>query len=130
MKRVFKPFDIVKLTKGYIEEKRSMPRMRFPGEFSLGRMSDSGKDNSRNLINYESLVGIVTETEGYEASVSWFNGSGISVKNAWFSQEELEVIGNAMITICDSMAHPSGGNTDQGEYFFGNKKRKKNVEQE
>ena len=129
MEREFKPFDIVKLSNSYIEELRSRPRFSFPIDILL-EWKESSTGSSHEKIDYENIVGIITETGGLEASVDWFNATGVSVKNAWFSLEELEIIGNAMVSICNSMAHPFGSHTDQGEYFYGNRAQENHGEQE
>ena len=129
MEREFKPFDIVKLSNSYIEELRSRPRISFPIDILL-EWKESSTGSSHEKIDYENIVGIITETGGLEASVDWFNATGVSVKNAWFSLEELEIIGNAMVSICNSMAHPFGSHKNQGEYFYGNRTQEHHGEQE
>lgn len=67
MTRKFRPFDIVRLSESYIHELRSAPRLRFPAEVILERISEERSEPKR--YDYESLVGIVAETDGEQASV-------------------------------------------------------------
>lgn len=69
--------------------------------------------------NDEFQYGIVTETDGEEASVEWFNEK-THLHTAWWTKSELEVVNNAIAIIANEMAHPFGENTKQGDILVGN----------
>ena len=70
-----------------------------------------------NSNEYKNMCGIVTETDGEQAYVDWFGKSYLYV--AWWSYKELKIIDNAMRIITNSLAHPFGDNTKQGDTLIG-----------
>lgn len=71
-----------------------------------------------NELKQKSLaIGIITETDGKTASVSWI-GESYGLHNAWWDMNELEVIDNLPRILSNNLAHPFGRNTKQGTLFF------------
>lgn len=62
--------------------------------------------------------GMITETCGCEADVEWFEKK-TGLYNAWWEKEELTVVNNAVAIIANQMAHPFGGNEEQGDLLVG-----------
>jgi len=62
-----------------------------------------------------SAIGIITEissfmtTEGvcYQASIQWIGGSD-KLHNAWWTENEIEVIDNLPVLLSKSLSHPFG----------------------
>lgn len=59
--------------------------------------------------------GMITETNGKEASVEWFEDKGAWLENAWWEAKQLTVVNNAMSIIGNAMADACGENTNQGD---------------
>lgn len=62
--------------------------------------------------------GMITETSGYDASVVWFEKQ-TGLHAAWWEENEITVVNNAAAIIANEMAHPFGGNEEQGDLLFG-----------
>jgi hypothetical protein len=77
-------------------------------------------------------IGVVTETNGTEAAVDWFAGTGEGwVYSAWWNHKDnpqcgtgksmdgLIVIDSMLRILLNSMAHPFGSNGNQYERMMG-----------
>lgn len=59
--------------------------------------------------------GMITETDGREACVEWFDEDNVWLENAWWDAKELTVVNNVISIIGNAMADACGVNTNQGD---------------
>ena len=109
-------FDIVRPKREYVEKELT--------ERALSAISiDQGTLVRAKFVDEEEMkrwlraIGIVTETDGKECHIEWFD-KHTDLKNAWWREKDLEVVNNIMCVIGNAMAHPFGANTEQGDKIF------------
>ena len=109
---MLKPLDFVRVRPEYFESNPEVS-IRLPlGQpvFVSPDQEKQERDDKRNNI------GLVTETNGTAASVDWLV-EGTGLKNAWWVESDLEVINNLPALLSNRLAHPFGGNTNQGDQY-------------
>lgn len=110
-----KPFDFVRLSEKYIQNE--LENVPFP-VFSDGKFKNTEIMKKEKEIKLRSAIGMVTEGVG-SCSVTWLNGAeGLSLKTAWWCEDELVVVDNMPRILANAMAHPFGSNTKQGNSLF------------
>ena len=116
---MLRPFDFVRVKPSYFESQP--PPMSLPLSFGVhtaGELKEKEAARERLDKNDRENIGIVTETNGREASVTWLLKE-TSLHTAWWDESALEVVNNLTVLIADGLAHPFGHHTDQGEKFYG-----------
>lgn len=82
------------------------------------QLQDEIRTTIENELKQKSVaIGVITETDGKTASISWI-GESYGLHNAWWDINELEVIDNLPRILSNNLAHPFGRNTKQGTLFF------------
>jgi len=122
---MLRPFDIVRVRPEYFEKNpKGTPLFMF-GVYTEGERKEKEERLERLNRNDRENIGIVTETDGYSAAIEWFLKE-TTLHTAWWDERDLEVVNNLAVIMADQMAHPFGGNTHQGDKFYGDKKEEEN----
>lgn len=117
---MIRPFDIVRLTPEFVDrELRAMLIITIDPNQDLHVVR--GNVDSEQRKQWLKFVGIVTETDGKECHIEWFD-KDTNLHNAWWDEKDLEVVNNLVVILADRMSHPFGKNTEQGEKFYGAEK--------
>lgn len=117
---MIRPFDIVRPTPEFVDRKlRATLTIVVDGNLDFHVARDNVDSEQREQLLKS--VGIVTETNGHDCHIEWFD-KGTGLHNAWWDEKDLEVVNNLVVILADCMSHPFGTNTKQGEKFFGAEK--------
>ena len=118
---MLKPLDFVRIRPEYFEDNREIALISMPFSYlskTPEEMEQERRERKEKENNTRNNIGLVTETNGVSAHVEWLI-KGTTLKNAWWDLSDLEVVNNLAVLVSDRMAHPFGGNTEQGEKAYG-----------
>lgn len=91
--------------------------VQFHKDLSVLDQDPIRKSIERELNLQTAAIGIITETDGLTASVSWI-GESYGLHNAWWDAKDLNVIDNLPRILSNNLAHPFGKNEKQGDLYF------------
>ena len=118
---MIRPFDIVRPTSEFVDRELTRLAMSTIRVDQGDVISVTGEFmDTDQLKSWLKAVGIVTETDGKTCHIEWFD-KHTNLKNAWWDENDLLVVNNLAVVLCDAMAHPFGANTEQGEKFYGHR---------